>query len=305
MAFYKIGNVILKRRIDLNLTQEELSFGICSVSTLSKIENGERYPNKKNFDALMQRLGGSVDMYNTFVSENDFLIHEKKFFIRQNILRKKYNDSYLLLKELKSLVENEQEKLHTQFILYIETYLYSIKNGYTEKILKKMLDAIKITIPNFTISNISNYILTFDEIFIISNIANVYGHLNKCNYAIDILIKLKEFLESEQINTEEIIKTYPLVLHSLSDWLKVSRRYLECIDICDRGIQFCCEISHTMYLSDFYFFKGYCMLNIENSLYIQQIYDNFKLAYFSAISIGDIYKANYYFDFFLSIGYLI
>ena len=56
MAFYKIGNVIRKRRIDLNLTQEELSFGICSVSTLSKIENGERYPNKKNFDALMQRL---------------------------------------------------------------------------------------------------------------------------------------------------------------------------------------------------------------------------------------------------------
>ena len=40
MAYYRAGEVIKLNRIALNMTQEQLCEGICSVKTLSRIENG-------------------------------------------------------------------------------------------------------------------------------------------------------------------------------------------------------------------------------------------------------------------------
>lgn len=40
MECYEIGSVVRSARIRHGMTQEDLAFGICAVSTLSKIERG-------------------------------------------------------------------------------------------------------------------------------------------------------------------------------------------------------------------------------------------------------------------------
>lgn len=60
MAVFQLGAVIKNRREELGITQEDLADGICSVPTLSRIENGERMPTKDHFEMLMQRLGYSA-----------------------------------------------------------------------------------------------------------------------------------------------------------------------------------------------------------------------------------------------------
>ena len=55
----QFGLIIKRRREELGYTQEELADGICSVPTLSRIENGERMPTKEHFEMLLQRLGYS------------------------------------------------------------------------------------------------------------------------------------------------------------------------------------------------------------------------------------------------------
>ena len=57
MPIYKFGYIIRQRREELGYTQEDLAEGICSVPTLSRIENGERLPTKDHFEMLLQRLG--------------------------------------------------------------------------------------------------------------------------------------------------------------------------------------------------------------------------------------------------------
>ena len=47
MSLYLFGPLIKQRREELGYTQEDLADGICSVPTLSRIENGERLPNKR------------------------------------------------------------------------------------------------------------------------------------------------------------------------------------------------------------------------------------------------------------------
>ena len=60
MSYYPLGYIIKNRREELQLSQEDLAEGICSVSTLSRIENGERMPSKNHYEMLMQRLGYSA-----------------------------------------------------------------------------------------------------------------------------------------------------------------------------------------------------------------------------------------------------
>lgn len=60
MAVFQLGTVIKNRREELGITQEDLADGICSVPTLSRIENGERMPTKDHFEMFMQRLGYSA-----------------------------------------------------------------------------------------------------------------------------------------------------------------------------------------------------------------------------------------------------
>ena len=60
MEIYIIGKLIGEFRKRKKISQEELSFGICAVSTLSKIESGKQIPNRKTAEALLSKLGESV-----------------------------------------------------------------------------------------------------------------------------------------------------------------------------------------------------------------------------------------------------
>ena len=44
MSVYNIGKFIKIRRTEMGITQLQLAEGICSVATLSRIENGENPP---------------------------------------------------------------------------------------------------------------------------------------------------------------------------------------------------------------------------------------------------------------------
>ena len=70
MPIYKFGYIIRQRREELGYTQEDLAEGICSVPTLSRIENGERLPTKDHFEMLLQRLGFSESILYNYVDEH-------------------------------------------------------------------------------------------------------------------------------------------------------------------------------------------------------------------------------------------
>jgi tetratricopeptide (TPR) repeat protein len=67
---------IRKRRIDLGLSLEEASTGICSISYLSLIENKGRVPNAKKYNQLIERLFGESTTENSLTPSPDFLISE-------------------------------------------------------------------------------------------------------------------------------------------------------------------------------------------------------------------------------------
>lgn len=75
MACYNLGDYICESRKQLGITQEELAFGICSTGTLSKIENGFVVPKRKNYEAIMQRLGKTMGICNIHATAEEMELY--------------------------------------------------------------------------------------------------------------------------------------------------------------------------------------------------------------------------------------
>ena len=59
--FTDIGSFIKKKRKELNVTQDEISTGICSISYLSKIENNQIIPNDLEEKAKDKTINVSLE----------------------------------------------------------------------------------------------------------------------------------------------------------------------------------------------------------------------------------------------------
>ena len=116
MPIFQFGILIKRKREELGYTQEDLADGICSVPTLSRIENGERMPTKEHFEMLVQRLGYSDAMLDTYVDEKQFHLHDLKFKIRQAIiLNDNKTANTLLIQYIEEVPNPTQIEQHSLF----------------------------------------------------------------------------------------------------------------------------------------------------------------------------------------------
>ena len=56
-----IGHVLRKKRLSLNMTQEEVALGICSNTYLSKIENNQVNVSEEHVYLLLEKMDGNID----------------------------------------------------------------------------------------------------------------------------------------------------------------------------------------------------------------------------------------------------
>ena len=166
MPIYKFGYIIRQRREELGYTQEELAEGICSVPTLSRIENGERLPTKDHFEMLLQRLGYSESILYTYVDANTWFLHELKFKIRQAIILECFEEAQELLEEYKRKMDLKSP-LDRQFVLLND--ILSSPSSYTvEERLARFEKAILLTCPKYKEKGVPK-ILSYEEIIILNN----------------------------------------------------------------------------------------------------------------------------------------
>ena len=296
MAIFQLGPIIKARREELGLSQEDLADGICSVPTLSRIENGERMPTKNHFEMLMQRLGYSAMSLDFFTDRQDFRIHELKirlryaYISRETVLVKHY------LEELEHLVVNPT-KIDEQFLVLYQTLLG--KNQYTNgERLKRFEEALKLTCCGYDVGKIP-HVLSYEEIILLNNIAICYATDNDHDYAIFILYKLKEYYEHNMISKDEALRTQPMVLYNLSKSLGLSGRYDECIETCDSGIRIAVTSGRCPKLGVTLFNKAWALLQRNKTGDRENAMLSLKRAYSFAEAMDDQREMDYLRKFFV------
>lgn len=231
---YLCNEIIRDERINRGETQEQLSENICSPETLSRIESGKRAPSRRNFNAIMSKLGIDKTMYNSYVSAKDFSIYEERRNISKFIARHEYTEARKafdeLLKKMDSnIIENKQYILSTEAIL--DRTLGIITN---EEALIKNYKALSYTFKNY--QHGFYRILSRQEVIIINQIAIIYRRLGNIEKAISILNSVLKTYENSKIDVMYHYSACSMLMINLSAYLEENLEIEKALKICNKGI---------------------------------------------------------------------
>lgn len=290
MAISQIGALIRWRRSELGLSQEELADGICSVTTLSRIENGERMPTQNHLELLLQRIGYSDMMLQTFVDEKDFIAHELKYDIRQAYIENDINKSKELLQQFRSQVVTPSQ-IDAQFILLFDC-LIDWQSHSPEESLEKLERALRMTLPKYRSGHFPP-MLSYQEILLLNNIGLRLVECGDTDGAIDIFYGLVEYYDSRVVNREEALRTEPMILYNLSKYLGLEGRYDECIAICEKGIKLAQKTGRSSYLPQTFYNKAWALIKRNGMGDVELAQDAILKAYYTAEAFGNLPLANH------------
>ena len=119
MAVYLIGNYLHEARRRRKLTQEELTDGICSPGTLSRIERHSQAPSLGTCKALMERLGEATHHFYLLTDAKELHCYQKS----RKILRLLANNQTKKAQQLyqRSLYQVEHKNVSDeQLAIYID-----------------------------------------------------------------------------------------------------------------------------------------------------------------------------------------
>ena len=257
MPIFQFGYILRNRREELGYTQEDLADGICSVPTLSRIENGERMPTKEHFEMLIQRLGYSDAMLDIYVDEKQFILHDLKFRIRQAIILNALDKAQNMLSEYENSI-SKPTQIEKQFIILCKTLANTHDSSPNER-LHILEGAIRLTCPKYDKCKFPQ-ILSFEEIIILNNIAVCHAQVADYEQAVFLLRHLKKYYEDHVMNPEEILRTQPMIPYNLSKYLGCAGKYDECIEVADFGIRVARETGRCTFLDGLLYNRAWSLV---------------------------------------------
>ena len=138
-----LGKILQRLRKEQGMNQEELSRGLCSITTLSRFESGEREPDQILFESLVSRLGKDSTKWELILSENDKRLLEKRNYIEYLIKTNQWEEVEKEIKGYKKFT-GVSKTLHEQYQLFIQALLDQ-HNGEFEQALNQCKLALEKT----------------------------------------------------------------------------------------------------------------------------------------------------------------
>lgn len=239
MAVYVVGDFLRETRMRKGYTQEEVSYGICTTASLSRIENGAQKPGRLIMEKLFERLGTENNLFNTFVSREEMELYSAIQELIRNVTDVEVQKIEDQITIVEGLIKGDG-KLESQIILFAQSKLAVKKYGDSDRAMELLMKAIHITLPEFDGKNpLRNNLLTFDEITIINSIAVRYAKKEEYLIAIQLDLWLKEYLENKVVDGKMKTAKYPMLLYNLSNWFGEIKCHSDALSMAEAGINFC------------------------------------------------------------------
>ena len=260
------GDVLIKKlRQEKGLTQVQLSEGICSKDTLSRIERGERVPSRWVFEQLMERLGEDPKKYFTdVVTTEDKRVADLRDELK-GFLRDKSVEGIQKSKELLDRLEKDEAfktKEGQQYLFRSKANLALNQKNY-EDMHSNAMAALTLTKPTFNDELIDTYILTFDEIWSINQLAIARFFLVSIEDSTKILLALKAAVDRNYIDGNDMANVYASILYNLSKNLGQMEMWGECLPICEAGVKWCYQSRNSYHYPLFLYNKAHCLFNLD------------------------------------------
>lgn len=167
-----IGGVLNKIRIEKHITQETLSDGVCSPSTISRIENGCQEPTGPMFRRILERLG-EPGFYSGYYHDRNNL---KCLDLKRKLLECFELQDMSAFDDIfdKFLQAADFEDVHIlQFLRLMEAIYYEISKGEPLGSSSDLYaDILRMTFKNYQIGDdLQGKLFDHTEFLILNNLA--------------------------------------------------------------------------------------------------------------------------------------
>lgn len=214
MSNYNVGQIIKLTREALGLSQEELSDGVCSVQTLSRIENGKVKVKKKTYQQLMEKMGRDGTKNYSVLSTENYELLDIMVEVNNLIFRHEYEEAEKKLVPLKNALSMEEE---INYVFVRECEIIIDKNLHRismEEALAEFEKLIAIYILDYKKFLYGVYPFFHEEIIVLMNIGNVYGDLGNSKMAIDIYYMLIRSMNMGYMRREDTVQLTVMLISS-------------------------------------------------------------------------------------------
>ena len=225
MVYYRLGDVIRELRDRLHMTQEELAAGICSVSSIAKIEKGSQMPSGRVAEALLRRLKDSGCFFTGFTQPEE--LQELKSW--EHVLARAKGS-----RKKESLFEE-------QFYAYVRV-VERMGEGVDHAVL--LLELMEILVMSMPLEELYDEsarrrTYTYLELYILNSIAVQFYYMESIESANRILERVYEYLKIWHENGELGRYLFPAVCNNLAAVKLSAGLVYPARNLCDTGISRC------------------------------------------------------------------
>lgn len=258
MVYYKLGDVVRELRGRLHMTQEELAAGICSVSSVAKIESGSQMPSGHVAEALLRRLGDAGCFFTGFGGVRE--LQELRDWAHILAYAKERRAGGSLFEE--------------QYCAYV-LELERVKNGTDHALV--LLELMEILVMSMPLGELygegeGRLTYTYLELFILNSIAVQFYYMESFESAGRILERLYRYLCEQYVDGEVGAQLFPMVCNNLAALKQNAGLFYPARSLCDKGIRRCLNAGRLLALPNLYGNLSNTLLSLHETAQAQQAY---------------------------------
>lgn len=286
MSVRNAGAAIREARLKAGLSQEKLSDGICSVLSLSRIENGTAGVSPSTFQALMAHAGAPCEAFPVFANRKDFdcfyTLKRVRFYLDCWQLSDAYNES----EKIEQMNFAENKYYYQEWLLLHCKLQFRSGCGIHAQIYQTLLDALHISRPQIDFFDFRELLLSLNEIELLTAIAQEALYLNELETCLEICTQISSYLENSQISFLEKDRLLAENAIVYTKYLIATKDYTSALKTADTFKNKMITNADDAPLHELTFLVGlayYYLNDIDSAL------PSFKTTFFSAHSIGSCY----------------
>lgn len=222
MVYYRLGDVIKELRDRLHMTQEELADGICSVSSVAKIEGGSQMPSGRIAEALLRRLKDAGCFFTGFAQAQE--------------LEELYSWERMLAHARKH--RTNSSRFENQLYAYVRVIERMQRESNHAVLLLDLMEILVMSMPLEELYDESarRRTYTYLELYILNSIAVQFYYMESFDAAERILERLCVYLREWHLSGEVGARLYPVTCNNLTA-VKLSRGELHAAKRwCEEGL---------------------------------------------------------------------
>ena len=258
MIYYRLGEVIRELRSRLHMTQEELAAGICSVSTIAKIESGSQMPSGRVAEALLRRLKDTGCFFTGFSQTKEL---EELCSWERILERAKRN------RVGESLFEQ-------QFYAYVRILDRVQQTTDHALVLLELMEVLVMSMPLDELydETARRRTYTYLELYILNSIALQFYYLGSYDHAMRIFERLHEYFKEWHRYGDVGRYLYPVVCNNLAAVRLIQGYAHPARMVCDAGINKCLSTGMMLVLPELYGNLSNILYTLEEQHEAQQAY---------------------------------